>query len=556
MVEDGPTNNFCTLNPADVDSALVLSEGALQGTNTTSAQWEQVGSTFIVPKTGKWYWESCIKQDKAHLMLFFDRSSEALNGDEVANLYVWDFQSASNNIRYNTTAVASSDVAQGDVASVSVTDGVVKFYKNNVLAHTFTQNMSLDSKDYVVGLSAHSTSSGGQVCLNFGQDSSFAGYKNDNTNPQTDANGKGDFYYAPPADHLALCTDNLDDPSIADPTDHFNTVAYTGNGAAGHAITGVGFQPDFTWLKKRGGGTAYSHQLYDVVRGATNYLTSNTTAAENDGGGSFANGLASWQSDGFTIGNTVTINDNGVANVSWNWKAGGTAVSNTDGSITSSVSANPTAGFSVLTYTGNETAGATVGHGLSQAPELVINKVRGSATQWYVNATAVSDTSNKVLMLNATDPLDSGTLYFNDTDPTATLITLGSYGNLNSSGSNVIYCWHSVDGYSKVGSYTGNGSADGSFIYTGFKPAYTLVKRSDASGQDWRIIDSARDTYNVASHRLWANESTAEDATDTFGDFLSNGFKVRTTSGGWNASGGTYIYLAFAESPFKTSNAR
>jgi len=296
--------------------------------------------------------------------------------------------------------------------------------------------------------------------------------------------------------------------------------------------------------------------LQDTIRGAGESLFSNNTDAETTD----ADSITSFDSNGWTMGaddSSWTVNKSGPTYVGWSWKAGGTASTNEEGSLDSSVSANPTAGFSVLTYTGNATAGATVGHGLSQAPELVINKVRGSATQWYVNATAVSDTSNKVLMLNGTDALDSGTLYFNDTDPTATLITLGSYGNLNSTGSNVIYCWHSVEGYSKIGTYTGNASTDGPFIYTGFRPAWIILKNatSGGGGKSWVINDSKRVGYNADNPRLRADTSGIEDDTGRL-DIFSNGFKLTQTYAEANQSGQTFLYMAFAESPQKFSNAR
>jgi len=546
MVLDSPTNNFCTLNGVDADSGLVLSEGNLQGTNTGSAQWEQASATFIIPKSGKWYWEAYIKQDKAHLMLFFDRSSEAYNGDEVDNLYVWDCQSSSNNIKYNTSAVASSDVAVGDIISVSVNDGEVKFYKNNTLAHTFTQNMSLDSKDYVPGMSAHSTSSGGQLVFNFGQDSSFAGNKTAQGN--TDGNGKGDFYYTPPSGFLALCTDNLDDPSIADPTAHFNTVLYTGNGSTGHAITGVGFQPDLTWVKNR--DTTNWHNLVDSVRTVSaGTIYSNATSAES---GSAAN-FSSFDSDGFTVENDSNFNTNNENYASWNWKAGGTASSNTDGTITSSVSANTDAGFSIVSYTGDGTNGATVGHGLSSAPELIIQKRRDATWSWGVFDGTIGAT--KYLYLNSDVAAVTHSGFWNNTAPTASVFSIAAFHTNVNTSTNIAYCFHSVDGYSKVGSYTGNANADGPFVYTGFKPAFVIIKQTTTA--NWFIYDDARDTYNVVEDTLKPSTNDIETDVDTL-DFVSNGFKIRHNSAtsSINDNGISIIYLAFAESPFKTSNAR
>ena len=333
---------------------------------------------------------------------------------------------------------------------------------------------------------------------------------------------------------------------IDKPSDYFNTKLYTGDGASSHAISGVGFQSDLTWIKNR--NSALNHALTDSVRGAPTRLMSNTT----DGDINQTTGLLSFNSDGFTVGADSGYNGNGNSIVSWNWKAGGTAVSNTDGSITSSVSANQDAGFSIVSFTGNATAGATIGHGLNSVPSLILTKNRDSAYNWHLWTHAFSS-YNDTIQLNTTAAKDTGTL-LNNTAPTSSLITLGSSAVLNASGEKIIaYVFSEKQGYSKFGSYTGNGSTDGTFVYTGFKPAWVMSKRTDSSGNSWRIFDTKRPGFNTSSMNfVHANLSNAENTGDVM-DLNSNGFKIRTNSTDQNTSGSIYIYMAFAEAPFVTS---
>jgi hypothetical protein len=325
----------------------------------------------------------------------------------------------------------------------------------------------------------------------------------------------------------------------------FNPVLYTGTSAT-QSITGVGFQPDFVWLKARSG--AFQHGQFDAVRGATKGLVSNTTDAETT-----FSAVTSFNSNGFTNG--TDYNNSGTTYVSWNWKANGAGSSNTAGSITSTVSANTTAGFSVVTYTGTG-ANATIGHGLGAVPKMIIVKDRTSALNWRVYH--VSTGNDGGMFLNTTGAYASNSGMWNSTTPTSTVFTVGTDQGTNfSTDSFVAYCFAEVAGYSAFGSYTGNGSTDGPFIYTGFKPAFVVVKRTNTTG-DWPMVDSTRDPYNVAQYGLYANSSISEAS---FGsptpmyDFNSNGFKIRNTFANTNASGGTYIYMAFASNPFKYANA-
>jgi hypothetical protein len=336
--------------------------------------------------------------------------------------------------------------------------------------------------------------------------------------------------------------------TIDKPTDYFNTVLWTGNATDNRSITGVGFQPDWVWYKERS-STSW-HNLQDVVRGASKQIHSNSNEAEATNTGT----IKAFQTDGFQIGTEADINENGQTYVAWNWLAGGTASSNTDGSITSSVSANTTAGFSIVTYTGNGTVGATVGHGLS-TPDVVLIKSRSASGYWIFNSFIMGSTGGT--------PDAPRNIYLNDhfgaqsdkicRNITANTFELSSSPSGNSSGTTyVAYCFKNVKGYQKTGLYTGNGSTDGTFVYTGFKPAFVINKSISTTGDNWLMWDNKRPEYNEVTKYLLANSSSAEN-TDGGIDILSNGFKCRKTGTSLNGSGTTYLYMAFAENPFVTS---
>ena len=331
------------------------------------------------------------------------------------------------------------------------------------------------------------------------------------------------------------------------PSDYFNTKLYTGNGST-QSISSVGFQPDWVWLKGRS-GSGRDHLLFDIIRGATNYIKSNATSAE----ATISSTLTSFDSDGFSIGSNGGVNANSETYASWNWLANGAGVSNTDGSITSTVSASTTSGFSIVTYTGTG-SNATIGHGLGTAPQVVICKQLNATQQWINYHKAIGAT--KYLHLNATDASATSSTVWNDTDPTSSVFSVGTAVNCNGSGNTyVAYCFADVQGFSKVsGSYVGNGDAsDNAFIYTGFKPAFILIKATDID--EWRIYDNKRaNPFNVIDVRLKAHSSDAESSGSNECDFLSNGVKIRSNSGGVGSSGQTYIYMAFAEEPLVSSN--
>jgi hypothetical protein len=331
---------------------------------------------------------------------------------------------------------------------------------------------------------------------------------------------------------------------------------YTGNGSTqtiSNAVNGVSFQPDWVWTKRR--STGRDHALYDSVRGAQKWLSSNLTDAELSG----IQGVLAFNSNGFNLGADGDSNASGSTYIGWQWKAGGTAVSNTAGTITSSVSANTTAGFSVVTYTGNGTSGATVGHGLGVAPSMIIAKPRAGGGWPVYHSSMAASPQNGFLILNTTSAFATDSGMWNNTAPSSTVITLGNGGSTNtSSGTYVAYCFAAVAGYSAFGSYTGNGSSDGVFIYTGFQPRFIMVKQSSAAGEDWLIQDTSRKPYNTGTTgvSLAADTSGAEvNSSAQLWDVLSNGFKLRASGGGINASGATYIYAAFASNPTKYANA-
>jgi len=330
------------------------------------------------------------------------------------------------------------------------------------------------------------------------------------------------------------------------PSDYFNTKLYTGNGST-NAITSVGFEPSWTWIKNR--GDTHAHVLVDAVRGVTKELRSSGTNAEI----TTSNSFTSFDSDGFTLGadSTDSYNKNTNNYVSWNWLANGAGSSNTDGSITSTVSANTTAGFSIVKWTGTG-ASATVGHGLGVTPDMIICKnLDGTAEDWVVWNNSFS--ASQFIRLNTTASVATSTGMWDNTLPTSSVFSLKNEEKNNNTGQDIIsYCFAEKKGFSKFGSYTGNGNADGTFIYTGFKPALLIRKRTDATN-DWYINDNKRAGYNPQNDYLFPNSTQAESALQRF-DLLSNGFKIRTTDGGDNASGGTYIYMAFSEESIVSSN--
>ena len=526
VVIDTPTNNFATLLPfagfgtytsnTPTTTAITTSEGNLVGTGASGIN----GSGSMAVSSGKWYWEVMVigSSGYGHAGIYgygSGRISDSLRADN-GNKYRFMLNADDGEWQYATNGGSFSSAAAITGDGGNAVNG-----------------------PWAASLTCFGT--GSKLHFNFGQNGTFNGAATAGGN--ADSGGVGDFFYAPPSGYLALCTANLPDPAIPLPSAHFNTVLYTGNGGT-NAITGVGFQPDWVWAKVRDAG--YSHGLFDAVRGVTKKLSSNLTDAEVT-----SSGLTAFGSDGFTMGSDAGMNGSSKTYVSWNWKANGSGSNDTSGDIDAVVSANQTAGFSIVTWTSNGSNDGTVPHGLGVAPEVVLYKVRSATSNWNWWTTVI-DGSNDYLQLNTTAAkVDLSSAYGN--------LTSSFFTNLGfaNSATVVAYCFVSKPSFSKVGSYTGNGSADGPMVNLGFKPAWVMIKKSSAggAGSDWYIYDAARSPVNEINYYLRANTADAEAGMDKF-DFISNGFKIRNTYGGSNTNNAIYLYMAFAESPFKTANAR
>ena len=557
-VPDSPTNNFATYNiNVNTGQSLTYEEGNLNnsasGSFWSSSVWQQssLGITGGA-NAGKYYFEYCTTTS----------GSGQATGVAVQSSRAIDTTAHNDGVIYYNTSVKTGNTVTVSGISNNPTYNVLRFAFDASNGKVWIGNSTgwFNSGDPAAGTNESGTIANydGSVLVavtnrttitsdhifNFGQDSTFAGFKASGSANGSDANGIGDFYYAVPSGFLALCTANLSTPTIIDGSEHFNTALWTGDNTSNRSIT-VGFEPDFVWLKNRNG--TFDHRLWNSII-PTHRLASNSTAAEVTTFGAFdtnANGINVW--------NTVNDNNSGQTYAAWNWKAGGTAVSNTSGSTASNVSANTDAGFSIVTWFANAATG-TVGHGLNSAPELVIAKPRDdSGTNWYVMHTGAL-TASQVMNLDTTGAaFTPGVAHFNSTYPTSSVISYGGYlGNALTNNNKVAYCFHSVEGFSKVGSYTGNGSTDGAFVYTGFRPSFVLF-RSAAISANWYIIDNTRDPHNVVTKYLRPAISNAEGSL-AFVDFLSNGFKLRSSS--TEINGTNVIYLAFAENPFKYANAR
>ena len=540
-VEDTPTNNFSTFSPllTDQRSGAVYSEGNTKVVTGSGAG--TIGSSFAV-SSGKWYAEfKCTAKTSVNMgvgiqtVTGYDGErqwNESQNGGFGIAYLGGDNASSGNKMTDGGgTASYGASYVVNDIIGVAldVDNKTVNFYKNNSAQGTI--DITTTKGDFYVMTVGH----GQGGCTN-----------------TWEANfGQRAFSYTPPTGFVAMNSANLPDPTIKLPDKHFNTLLYTGNGGT-QSITGLEFQPDWVWLKKRNGTT--NHLVFDSVRGTNKSLNSNGTGTEDT---SSTNKLTSFNSDGFTLGSNASGNNNSDTYVGWNWKGGGSASSNSNGSITSSVSANTSAGFSIVSYTGNGSSGATIGHGLGVAPDVYIVKRRDGSNSWQMFHQALGN--QKFLELHDSGAEQTSSNRWNNTSPTSTVFTVGDNSNVNSNGgTGIAYCFSEVAGYSKFGSYTGNGSSDGTFVFTGFRPAWILAKRSSSS-ENWALWDNKRDGgFNPNGYLLRPDSSTDEGGNDSghYIDILSNGFKFRNTDSKSNSSGDTYIYLAFAETPFKYSRAR
>jgi len=363
--------------------------------------------------------------------------------------------------------------------------------------------------------------------------------------------GQRPFTYTPPTGFVALNTYNLPTPTILQGNKYMDATLYTGTNVSNTIVNQAQFQPDLVWIKSRSNASTNNY-LTNSNAGRAYGQGSNITDAQYTSGAS--NDLTAFNSNGFSLGaiSQWNCNDSGYTFVGWQWQAGqGTNTSNTSGSITSTVSASTTAGFSVVTYTGTG-ANATVGHGLGVAPAMIIFKQRNAVRGWPVYHKSLG--ASTTIYLNVSNASNADSTIFNATSPTSSVFSLGASSDSNN-GSMLAYCWAEIVGFSKFGSYTGNGSTDGPFVYTGFRPKFIIYKLSSAAGEQWIVFDTARTTYNIMGTYLHPSLSNAESTFDS-NDFLSNGFKIRVNHPALNTSGATYIYMAFAENPFKNANAR
>jgi hypothetical protein len=536
--------NYATLNLLD-NGGNTLADGNLSGSK--GGGWASTRATMAFPTTGKWYWEAQITAGGNNMTIGIATSAAVLSGDIIGrDANGWGYVSGNGNKWTNGSGASyGATWTVGDIMGIAfdADAGTLTFYKNNTSQGTaFT---GLTSGPYFPGVSFESTTG----YVNFGQRA---------------------FAYTAPSGFKALVSTNLPTPAVGASnatlaSKNMNIALYTGNGtssATTQAITGVGFQPDLVWIKNRV-SVAY-HVLTDAVRGVNAILSSNDTLSESTFDAAWRSGngqLTAFGSDGFTVAaGTVAggnFNYSGQTYVGWAFKGGNGTVSNTSGTITSTVSANSTAGISVITYTGNGTGGATVGHGLGAAPKMIICKSRTTASNndWTTYHASIGNVG--AVFLNLTNATNTTNLVFwNNTSPTSSVFSIGTNATVNQSSINyVAYAFAEVAGFSKIGSYIGNGSADGPFVYCGFRPRYIFIKNT--AGGSWEQYDTARNTYNQANLLLEPNSSGAEaTAAGYVLDFVSNGFKIRGTGTGINTNANTLIFAAFAEAPFNYARAR
>ena len=544
-VTDTPTNNWATmsLNVRSGSNPPTYTNGNLSVQGPDSGIGK-CGATFGL-SSGKWYAEAKITHSGSNLMLGIINAETNYNNNEYLGSgsdYAIAADCLNTRIRKEGSTVQSSlgGMQNGDILgfAIDMDNGTFQLYNNG---STKGSQVSFTVANYAPFTFAQTTGADtSKVEWNFGQQG---------------------FTYTPPTGFKAVNSKNLPPnvPSIVRPQRHFDVATWTGNNTAGRLIP-LEFKPDFVWVKCRTAG--HDHQVTDSVRGSSKALAANLNEEEIDWDVLYSGnnkGMGDYVNGGFILdddGNNARYNNTGQTYVAWCWKGGGAAVSNTNGNITSSVSVNEKAGFSIVSYTGNGSNGQTIGHGLTQAPQWIMLKNRDAVQNWRVwHHKLAADGSKRLILdqINASE--DAG--FLNDTAPTSTVFTLGNADDAwNVNGNKFIaYCWYEVPGYSKFGSYTGNGSDDGTYVHLGFKPAWLLIKRTD-SAENWVLKDSARNTFNSVFSNLNTNTENVEfgsfDDVNSF-DFYSNGFKIKGSNSAVNANNGTFVYMAFAEQPEATS---
>tara|TARA_R100000278_G_scaffold67831_1_gene53938 strand:- start:285 stop:2702 length:2418 start_codon:yes stop_codon:yes gene_type:complete len=557
-LEDTPTNNFPTFNYLNSikysnNYTPIVEEGSLlmRGGDNYSP------TTFLLPKSGKWYVEFSKYGNGAIQAISVTRANKAITSYDGALGLADMVQYVSNGELGNRTRGSTSDATNWEndadivvAIAVDMDNGAVYFARANTWQNSGDPTSGA-SKTGAMGTDIKTDNDGDHVIAAQGYNGSdsYGMYVNFGQRP---------FTYTPPTGYKKLCSANLPDPTILLPNKHFDTTLYTGNNSS-QSISTLNFQPDLLWFKARSHSSG--HALYDSIRGVNLGMQPSITAAEISADAT--DDLVSFDNDGFTLGpyeDLSSVNGSGRDIVNWAWKGGGSAVTNNDGDISSQVSANTTAGFSIVSYTGNgvNNSNVTIGHGLGVTPDFVIVKNRDSAKEWVVWHQNIGTDSTYVyqnLSLDGTGADSANSDQFRNVDASTIQVRSpdSSNGKVNKSGdAYMAYVFTGIEGYSKFGSYTGNGNSRGAFVYTGFKPAFVITR--GLHGTSWYIYDNKRNTYNVVDKELNSNNNQTE-ATYTTMDFLSNGFKLRTSNDAFNYNNYTYIYIAFAESPFKYSRA-
>jgi len=529
---DSPTNtsatvsSFAVLNALDNDlSGAVIVDGNLKMTGKSGYTWAR--STITLPTSGKYYFEAkpTVAGTAYQIGLASTSCNIATQLGTQSGTYLYD-GGGSKYINGSSSAYGASYTNTDTIGvAFDASTGTLTLYKNNTSQGNLATGIS--GEYYFAVADDGSTNTYGWE-VNFGQ---------------------RPFTYTPPTDFVRLNTYNLPDSTIVKGNSYMDATLYAGNSGTQSVTNDGSFSSDLVWIKGRNG--VGNHGFFDSVRGTSLRLASNLTDAEVS-----VSGVTSFNSNGFTLG--ATFNLSGVNYVAWQWDASSSTVTNTTGTISAQVRANTTAGFSIVTYTGTG-ANATVGHGLGVAPKMMLVKGRSNTDNWQVYHSNLTSATYRIL-LNSTAAETSQPAVWNSTAPTSSVFSLGTGTSVNQSAQTfVAYCWAEIEGFSKFGSYTGNGSTNGPFVYTGFRPKFVIIKNASTT-TDWTTSDTSRNPNNVANLELNPNlsdaESTTSSTTSPFIDILSNGFKVRTTSGGNNGNTQTLIYMAFAENPFKNALAR
>jgi hypothetical protein len=502
--------NYCTLNPLDY-IALVTSNGNLTASATSSVSSQFTRGTTQIPIAGKWYWEQTLTSGGLSAVGITLTSIQMVIGGGVTYTNSIDYQSDGNKNVNGTVTAYGATYTNGDVIGVAIDSdaATMTFYKNNVSQGSISINIA---NGYSPGVRVWSSS---VVNLNFGQ---------------------RPFTYTPPSGFRALNTNNLPTPTIVNGANFMAATTYTGNGAVrslSNAVNNVSFQPDLVWIKSRT-PVATNHALFDSSRGVTKYLSSNTTTAET----TLAQSLTALNADGFSLGtDTTLVNASANSYVAWQWRE------------------SITAGLDIVTYTGNG-ANRTIAHNLGVAPAMVIVKRYDAPNtgNWQVRHTSIAAANS--IQLNLTNQAAAAATVWNSTAPTSSVFSVGTSTDVNATGGTyAAYCFAEIAGFSKIGSYTGNGLADGPFVFCGFRPRWIMIKITNGSN-DWRMFDTSRSGLNAAKNSLLANLADTEDTVFNAIDILSNGFKLRTADNSTNISAGTFIFAAFAEVPSKYALAR